>query len=63
MSEQEEEPDGETVECWNCGGEGVRNLYDEDPFWYGKNDTETCDICEGKGFYIVPYEESENVQP
>lgn len=40
-------------DCWQCGGEGFRELYEEDPLWYEPNDTEQCDICEGKGGYYV----------
>lgn len=50
-----DESDGESVECWNCGGEGYRDLYEEDPMWYDEDEVEKCEICEGKGFYIVPF--------
>lgn len=38
-----------SVECWNCGGEGFLENEDTD------DDCEfyTCDICHGKGSYIV----------
>jgi hypothetical protein len=38
------------IDCWQCGGEGHTepgDLYDEDPLWYGPNDTEPCHICFG----------------
>lgn len=42
----------ETMECWKCGGEGGTEpgeLYELDPLWYLPGDTETCDICSGRG--------------
>jgi len=35
--------------CYNCGGEGFRELYEDDPLWYDEDDLETCDVCNGKG--------------
>ena len=37
------------VECWNCGGEGLleNECPDDDCEFY------TCDICEGKGSFVV----------
>lgn len=49
------EIEGESQECWNCGGSGYRDLYEEDPLWYDEDEVEKCEICEGKGFYIVPF--------
>lgn len=40
-------------ECWDCGGEGYRDLYDEDPLWYDEDDVEACDVCHGNGGYWV----------
>ena len=40
-------------DCWQCGGQGYRELYDEDPLWYDEDDTEECDICDGKGGYYI----------
>jgi hypothetical protein len=40
------------IDCWQCGGEGHTepgDLYDEDPLWYGPDDTEPCHICHGTG--------------
>ena len=39
----------EWEDCWNCGGEGYIELYDEDPLWYDEDDTERCDECRGNG--------------
>jgi len=46
----------EWQDCWQCGGDGGRDgddLMAEDPFWYGEDDFEMCDICQGKGGYLV----------
>lgn len=59
MSEYQDKTEGNTIECWNCGGEGYRDLYEEDPLWFDQDDIEECEICQGKGFYIVPYGEDE----
>lgn len=46
---------GEALErdlCDRCGGEGWLDsdvLMDEDPLWYGPDDTERCEECQGKG--------------
>ena len=40
-------------DCWNCGGEGAWDGYEEDPLWYDPGDEVTCSYCHGKGgFYI-----------
>jgi DnaJ-class molecular chaperone len=42
----------EWEECHECGGEGFIDgdrLMDEDPLWYGPDDTETCSECNGAG--------------
>lgn len=42
--------------CDHCGGYGGRDgdeLMEEDPLWYGPDDYETCDICEGNGGWPV----------
>ncbi len=36
-------------ECDYCGGEGYREVCEEDPLWYDDDETETCDWCHGKG--------------
>lgn len=44
------------VECYDCGGEGYfdgEDLMSEDPLWYGPDDTEMCETCEGKGGWFV----------
>lgn len=54
-----EPEDGCYVEdCWNCGGQGYRELYDEDPLWYDKDEVEMCEICQGKGFYYLYEDDS-----
>lgn len=35
--------------CDQCGGEGFREVYEDDPMWYDEDDTETCDWCLGHG--------------
>jgi DnaJ-class molecular chaperone len=35
-----------SVECWNCGGDGLIEPADE---W----SDETCSVCLGKGFLVV----------
>jgi hypothetical protein len=39
-------------DCYQCGGEGLHDDYEDDPLWYEPGDTSTCDICEGKGGWI-----------
>lgn len=36
-------------DCFNCGGEGGRELYEEDPLYYSPDDWEDCETCEGAG--------------
>ena len=40
-------------DCWSCGGEGYRELYDDDPLWYDPDDTESCHECGGKGGWLM----------
>lgn len=36
--------------CWNCGGEGLIDRYDDDPLWYvGKWRYQKCEFCKGEG--------------
>lgn len=35
--------------CWNCGGEGGHDGYEEDPLWYDEGDVIPCGECHGKG--------------
>lgn len=52
--ENRDEPDGEWVECYNCGGRGYfDDLQCIDPSWYGPDDTETCDVCKGDGGWLA----------
>lgn len=38
--------------CWNCGGEGEIDRYEDDPLWYiGKWRYQRCYNCNGKGGY------------
>lgn len=40
-------------ECWNCGGAGAFDVYEEDPLWYDPGDEVMCEVCKGDGgFYI-----------
>lgn len=50
---QEHACDKVHVTCWSCGGEGYRELYEEDPLWYNIDDVEPCDICRGEGGWLV----------
>lgn len=43
----------EKVECWNCGGDGEFDGFEEDPLWYDDGDTYSCHICEGRGSWLV----------
>lgn len=40
-------------QCPNCGGEGARDAYEEDPMWYDglpfNERFERCDMCDGTG--------------
>lgn len=50
------------VDCWQCGGDGEFDLYDEDPINYAPGaEYEPCDACKGKGGYYecasLPHEE------
>jgi len=35
--------------CWDCGGDGCRDGYEEDPLWYDPGDMIPCDTCGGHG--------------
>ena len=44
--------DMDWIDCDLCGGEGYfdgETLMEEDPLWYGPDDIERCEQCEGKG--------------
>ncbi len=44
----------EWVRCWNCGGEGEIDRYEDDPLWYvGKMRYWPCENCKGQGHYPV----------
>lgn len=43
---------GERIECWQCGGEGEFDCYDDDPINYAPGEEfEACEICRGSGGY------------
>lgn len=35
--------------CWNCGGDGGFDGYDDDPLWYDEGDVIVCGHCHGTG--------------
>lgn len=35
--------------CWQCGGEGYFDAYEDDPLWYQPGDVEGCSTCKGTG--------------
>lgn len=35
--------------CYECGGDGFFELYDEDPLYYARGETEPCHFCGGQG--------------
>lgn len=40
------------ADCWQCGGDGEFDLYDEDPINFSPGEEyERCNECEGKGGY------------
>lgn len=39
-------------DCFDCGGEGGRDLYEEDPLAYGPDDWAECPTCDGTGTLI-----------
>jgi DnaJ-class molecular chaperone len=38
--------------CWQCGGEGAFDGYEEYPLWYDEGDVYLCDECRGNGALI-----------
>ena len=41
-------------DCWQCGGEGEFDLYDEDPVNFAPGaEFEDCEECNGEGGYWV----------
>ena len=36
-------------DCWDCGGDGFINRYEEDPLWYDEDDDSPCETCFRKG--------------
>lgn len=41
------------VDCHACGGDGIHELYDDDPLWYDEDDVEPCETCDGRGGWRV----------
>jgi len=39
-------------DCSDCGGEGGRDGYEEDPLWYDDGDMIPCSMCRGEGFHL-----------
>ena len=39
----------EWEDCCDCGGDGYREVYEEDPLWYDPGDTKPCFLCDGQG--------------
>ena len=37
--------------CWDCGGEGGHDGYEQDPIWYDQGDMIPCDTCRGHGYH------------
>ncbi len=45
--------EAEWVDCWNGCDEGFFDGYDEDPLWYNPGDLVRCDVCGGRGGWLV----------
>lgn len=43
----------EFEDCWQCGGEGGRDLYEEDPLAFAPGEWASCTECRGVG--TIPY--------
>lgn len=44
----------EYEDCWSCGGDGCFDSYEDDAINFGPGEHyEKCDVCEGKGGYLV----------
>ena len=39
-----------SLPCFQCGGEGCFDGYEDDPLWYNPGDVENCDECRGSGY-------------
>ena len=37
------------VDCWECGGEGFVDLYEEDPIMFDPGEIARCPECKGRG--------------
>ncbi len=49
--------DGLWFDCHECGGEGEINRYEEDPLWYREDEWFVCELCDGKGGWLVAWAE------
>lgn len=41
------------VRCDSCGGDGVVEVYEEDPLNSDPGDMDRCDTCDGEGGWLV----------
>lgn len=48
---------GEWVDCWQCGGDGEFDLYEEDPTAHVPGEVEPCEECHGRGGWYALLEE------
>lgn len=42
----------EYEDCFDCGGEGGRDLHEEDPIAYAPGEWSTCETCDGNGTLV-----------
>jgi hypothetical protein len=43
----------DSVDCWNCGGEGYFDEHDMDPINFGPGEEfESCHVCHGTGGWL-----------
>lgn len=40
-------------DCWQCGGDGCHDLYEEDPIAFAPGESEECDVCDGAGGWVA----------
>jgi hypothetical protein len=43
-----------SVLCWQCGGEGVVGVSEDDCDGWEDEPLIACDECEGRGFFVCP---------
>jgi hypothetical protein len=39
--------------CWNCGGEGYFDAYEQDALWYEPGNLIACNECDGRGVLCI----------